>query len=144
MAHEHPEQSVLTPQGWSSITSIKVLAGGRGRPAAIVTAVLLALWYMLLGEPSWRHLQQAVFDAYQRTFPRQSERLRVFIVDIDEASLTALGQWPWPRTRLARLIDATHRLGALAVGLDLLMPDADRFSPDMVLAERSDVSQALR
>ena len=144
MAREHPEQSVLTPQGWSSITSIKVLAGGRGRPAAIVTAVLLALWYMLLGEPSWRHLQQAVFDAYQRTFPRQSERLRVFIVDIDEASLTALGQWPWPRTRLARLIDATHRLGALAVGLDLLMPDADRFSPDMVLAERSDVSQALR
>ena len=83
----------MTPQGWSSITSIKVLASGRGRPAAIVIAVLLAIWYMLLGEPYWRYLQQAVFDAYQRVFPRQNERLRVTIVDIDEASLTALGQW---------------------------------------------------
>jgi serine phosphatase RsbU (regulator of sigma subunit)/CHASE2 domain-containing sensor protein len=144
VAGNPPEQRGLTPQGWSSITSVKVLAGGRGRPVAIVIAVLLALWYMLLGEPSWRHLQQAVFDAYQRAFPRQNERLQVIIVDIDEASLTALGQWPWPRTRLARLIDATHRMGALAVGLDLLMPEADRFSPDLVLAERSDVSPALR
>jgi serine phosphatase RsbU (regulator of sigma subunit) len=111
---------------------------------AIVIAVLLATWQMLLGEPYWRSVQHAVFDAYQRAFPRQIERLQVIIVDIDEVSLTALGQWPWPRTRLARLIDATHRLGALAIGLDMLMPEADRFSPDMVLVERPDVSPMVR
>jgi CHASE2 domain-containing sensor protein/serine phosphatase RsbU (regulator of sigma subunit) len=144
VAGEHPDKRGLTPQGWSSIPGVKVVAGGRGRPVALVIAVLLAIWYILPGEPYWRHLHQKVFDAYQRAFPRQNERLRVIIVDIDEASLTALGQWPWPRTRLARLIDATHRLGASAIGLDLLMPEADRFSPDMVLAERSDVSSALR
>ena len=85
-----------------------------------------------------------VFDTYQSIAPRQVQALPVVIVDIDEASITALGQWPWPRTRLARLIETTHQLGARAIGLDMLMPEADRLSPGVFMAERPDVSPELR
>ena len=76
--------------------------------------------------------------------PREILRYPVVIVDIDDASLAALGRWPWPRTRLARLIEATHRAGALAVGLDIVMPEADSLSPGGLLVDRQDVSPTLQ
>jgi adenylate cyclase len=76
--------------------------------------------------------------------PREISRYPVVIVDIDDASLAALGRWPWPRTRLARLIEATHRAGALAVGLDIIMSEADSLSPAGLLVDRQDVSPTLQ
>lgn len=52
----------------------------------------------------------------------------VVIVDIDEESLSAVGQWPWPRYRLARLIQTVNALGARTVGLDIILPEPDRTS----------------
>ncbi len=63
----------------------------------------------------------------------------VIIVDIDDASLARYGQWPWPRSRIAQLLDAIHATGAASVGLDFILAEPDRFSPnvadnDLVLA----------
>ncbi|MCA0177705.1 MAG: adenylate/guanylate cyclase domain-containing protein [Proteobacteria bacterium] len=50
----------------------------------------------------------------------------IVIVDIDEASLTQIGRWPWPRTQLAQLIDeVVERQRAAAVGLDLVFAEPD-------------------
>jgi adenylate cyclase len=130
--------------GWSSTNTIRVLSRGQGRWAATVVALLLAVFYVWLGERYWGPVRHPIFDAYQRVFPRQSQWPPVVIVDIDEASLAKLGQWPWPRTRLARLIDATSQLGALAVGLDIFMPEADRLSPSVLIADRPDLPTVLR
>jgi serine phosphatase RsbU (regulator of sigma subunit)/CHASE2 domain-containing sensor protein len=111
---------------------------------AVLATVVLALFYGCLGTSFWERVRYRVFDTYQAMAPRQVQALPVVIVDIDEASVTALGQWPWPRTRLARLIEAIHQLGARAIGLDMIMPEADRLSPDMFTEERPDVSPALR
>jgi adenylate cyclase len=43
-------------------------------------------------------LRQKAFDVYQMIQPRVAPAEPVVIVDIDDASLKALGQWPWPRT----------------------------------------------
>jgi adenylate cyclase len=134
----------IQPHGWSFIPIVKWLSGRHGRPAAIVVAVLLAVFYILLGDRFWSRVRNTVFDVYQLVFPRQVEHFPVVIVDIDDASLAALGRWPWPRTRLARLIETTHGMGARVVGLDIIMPEADTLSPDVILAERLDVSPALR
>src|SRR5262245_44899000 len=143
---ESTRPDVVRPptRGWSLTSAVNLLTGGQGRPAAIVVAVLLALFQVLWSEQYWKPVRHAVFDAYQRAWPRQMARFPVVIVDIDDTSLAALGQWPWPRTRLARLIEATHQLGALAVALDMLMPEADRLSPIVFLADRADVSPALQ
>ena len=51
------------------------------------------------------------------------------IVDIDEESLKRIGQWPWPRTVLAELVDKLAAGGAAAIGFDMVFPEPDRMSP---------------
>jgi CHASE2 domain-containing sensor protein len=50
------------------------------------------------------------------------------IVDIDDESLKQYGQWPWPRYRIAILLDKLRNLGALSIGLDILFAEEDRTS----------------
>jgi CHASE2 domain-containing sensor protein len=49
----------------------------------------------------------------------------VVVVGIDDASLAALGRWPWPRAVHARLLDALTSAEARAVGLDLMFSEPD-------------------
>lgn len=144
MEADSEERSDASLRGWSSARVVVWLSGGHGRPAAIALAVLLAIFHISVGERTLAPLRNLLFDSYQRWWPRTVERYPVTIVDIDDASLAALGQWPWPRARLANLIEATHRLGALAVGLDFIMPEADRLSPELILDDRQELSAALR
>lgn len=58
------------------------------------------------------------------------------VVGIDEESLAAFGQWPWPRYRLALLIEQLQQLGAQVVALDFLMPELDRTAPEVIQSER--------
>ncbi len=51
------------------------------------------------------------------------------IVDIDEKSLSVLGQWPWPRIVMADLIDKINSYYPAVIGLDILFPNKDRTSP---------------
>lgn len=53
----------------------------------------------------------------------------VLVVDIDDASLAKYGQWPWPRYRLAKLLQKINGLGAGSIGLDVILAEADRTSP---------------
>ena len=74
-------------------------------------------------------LRDVVFDAYQRLHPRPYRPAPVRVVDIDDQSLARLGQWPWPRTRLAALVQRLGELGAAVVALDVVFPESDRLSP---------------
>ena len=56
---------------------------------------------------------------------------RVVIVDIDERSLMTLGQWPWRRDVIGRLITRLRDMGASVIGLDIIFAEADRLEmPD--------------
>ncbi|MBP1695536.1 MAG: hypothetical protein H6Q41_724 [Deltaproteobacteria bacterium] len=59
------------------------------------------------------------------------------IVDIDEKSLKRYGQWPWPRYRIATLLDKLRNLGALSIGLDMLFAEEDRASIHSIKKEVS-------
>ncbi len=90
---------------------------------------------MLFPEHSpWHGGQLELFDRYQRVFPRQPASQPVVIVEIDEASLKQIGQWPWPRNRTADLIEAIAAHKPLAIGLDFYMPEPDQTSPARVAA----------
>lgn len=76
------------------------------------------------------------FDYLQRLQPRAHGDLPVRVVDIDEASLRALGQWPWPRNRLATLTQRlTDDYGAAVVAFDVLFPEPDRLSVSRLLLD---------
>lgn len=105
------------------------------RLSAIGAALVVLLAVALALVPRWStRLQGAWFDAYQRIDPRRVAALPVTVVAIDEASLARYGQWPWPRSTLAALVDAIERARPAAIGLDILMPEPDRLSPERVLA----------
>ncbi len=53
----------------------------------------------------------------------------IVIVDIDEKSLRAIGQWPWPRNTVAKMIQNLGAGGAKVIGLDIVFAEADRTSP---------------
>jgi adenylate cyclase len=74
-------------------------------------------------------LRLSVFDSYQRLMPRVYEPAPVVVLDIDEASLARLGQWPWPRTVLADMVDRLDALGAAVVVFDVVFAEPDRTSP---------------
>jgi adenylate cyclase len=80
-------------------------------------------------------LQAAWFDALQSLYPRQVGVFPVTVVEIDQKSLAAFGQWPWPRTILARLLRELDQARPAALGVNILMPEADALSPQRVLAD---------
>lgn len=99
------------------------------------TVVVLGLWAELAEPWFVSDLHNAVFDAYQRSQPRPYQPAPVRIVDIDEASLARLGQWPWPRTKVADLISRLRDLGAASIASDFIFAEPDRTSPSWLAAE---------
>jgi adenylate cyclase len=98
----------------------------------LVTALLIFL--RIMDPITLSTMRGAGFDTMQRLWPRQSANtLPVRIVDIDEDSLKKLGQWPWPRTELAKLVNELNELGAAAIAFDIIFPEPDRLSPDRIL-----------
>ena len=71
-------------------------------------------------------LRNALFDGYQRLMPRERQFTGAIVVAIDEAALQQRGQWPWPRTLVAELLDAIARAGPLSVGVDILFSEPER------------------
>jgi adenylate cyclase len=75
-------------------------------------------------------LRVRTFDTFQVIDPRVKTARPVTIVDIDEKSLAKLGQFPWPRTRIADLITNLTRLGAVVIAFDIVFSEPDRLNPD--------------
>jgi HD-GYP domain-containing protein (c-di-GMP phosphodiesterase class II) len=80
-------------------------------------------------------LDHAAYDVVLRLTPLSEGSRRVAIVDIDERSLTALGQWPWRRDLMATLIDRLREAGASVVALDIVFAEASRDGSDQALVE---------
>ncbi len=110
----------------------------------VVTLSASALW---LADPiPLQNLRLTQFDQFQRWHPRPYKPVAVRIVDIDEASLKTYGQWPWPRTRVAELVQRLHEAGAAAIAFDVLLIEPDRTSPISMaqLWNNAQVSSALK
>jgi len=73
-------------------------------------------------------LEGKVYDSFLRSAPHRPVNSSVVVVDFDEATLESLGQWPWPRYRVARLLGKIAERGAAAVGLDMVFAEPDRTS----------------
>jgi len=116
--------------------------------ALIVGAVIMGALALRVWDPSpVARLRALVFDTYQQLRPRVFDpSLPLRIVDIDEDSLKQVGQWPWPRTVLAELVQKLAANGAAAIGFDMVFPEPDRLSPANALRfwPKSDALAGLR
>ena len=74
-------------------------------------------------------LDDILYDLRLRLLAPRLADPQIVVVDIDETALAAHGRWPWPRRRLAQLLDAAVvQGGARLVGLDLVLAQPDQSS----------------
>jgi adenylate cyclase len=93
----------------------------------LVFALLHASGVMRLGV--LERLDAIIYDARLRATMPNTLDDRIVIVDIDEKSLGEIGQWPWPRNRLAELVDDLFtRQKAALVGFDVVFAEPDESS----------------
>ncbi len=80
-------------------------------------------------------LDNRVTDAMFRWRGPMPTAGQVVIIDLDEKSLRQVGQWPWPRHTVARLVRQVGSAQPKAIGLDIVFAEADRTSPKNFLDE---------
>lgn len=104
-----------------------------GVPLVVMLAYSVLHWWQ---PPFIQAARASVFDFYVAQRPRPYDpNLPVRIVDIDDESLIKLGQWPWPRTRTARLVDALQKAGVKVIAFDMVFADPDRTSISRLLPD---------
>lgn len=76
-------------------------------------------------------ISNLVFETYIKMNPREASGQMKF-VDIDDVSLSKVGQWPWPRTKIAEMITNINKSGAAVIIFDGVLAEPDRTSPDNI------------
>jgi adenylate cyclase len=101
-----------------------------GYARLLCLALLIGFAALRAADPApVEEIRVRTFDAFQRIEPRKKTIRPVTIVDIDDKSLEKLGQWPWPRTRIADLVTELTRLGAAVIAFDAVFSEPDRLNP---------------
>jgi len=101
-----------------------------GYARLLCLALLIGFAALRVADPApVEEIRVRTFDAFQRIEPRKKTIRPVTIVDIDDKSLEKLGQWPWPRTRIADLVTELTRLGAAVIAFDAVFSEPDRLNP---------------
>ena len=116
-----------------------------GYARLICLAILIAFAALRIADPApIEELRIRTFDGFQRLEPRVKTARPVTIVDIDEKSLEKLGQWPWPRTRIADIITSLTQMGAVAVAFDIVFAEPDRLNPDSLADSMRYIDEVTR
>ncbi|WP_417429056.1 CHASE2 domain-containing protein [Kiloniella sp.] len=114
------------------------------KTTTILVAVLFCVVALKVSDP-WaiRILRHNTFDVFQKISPNQEETQNIVLVEIDEKSLKAKGQWPWQRNILA---DLTHKIllqSPRALAIDIVFPEPDRTSPSLIIQNNPTLAQQL-
>lgn len=122
---------------------LSALFNSRGAGHGLVLLCLLFVPILWQDMPVSGALRLAWLDVYQELSPREKRSAPAVIVAIDEASLDRFGQWPWPRTLVAQLIDKLGAARPAAIGVDILFPEPDRLSPEWLAPSVADADPQL-
>lgn len=134
-----PRAQIRAARPWARLLAARRAAGG-GPPPGTAGAGWVRAWglgflgllltlHLAYGDGLGAPIRRLGFDALAASHPRERTTTPAMVVAIDEASVAAYGQWPWPRNDVARLIEAIRAAGARAIGIDILFVEPDRLSP---------------
>ena len=105
---------------------------GAGRVAGLIVMVAM-LGLRVLDPVLLEEVRNKTFDFYQTLRPRPADPNHIVsVVDLDEDSLKAIGQWPWPRNIIAQMVSNLIDAGAIVIGFDIYFAESDRMNPASV------------
>jgi adenylate cyclase len=102
-------------------------------PWTALATLALVLLVRLVDPAFVERVRLTYFD--QLITSQQAKDVPVYTVNIDEATLDKLGQFPFPRDMYADIIKDLYKRDAGLVVFNVLMPEKDRFGKDTVLGE---------
>jgi adenylate cyclase len=114
---------------FSSGLPSRVERGGRIIVLLGVVFVLAVGGLQVLKPPFIASLESLAYDIFVHSVASPGTSGAVVIVDLDEKSIDLAGQWPWPRYKMAALLEKIKAMGASSVGLDMVFAEPDRSSP---------------
>lgn len=95
--------------------------------AASVASVATALGALTASGPTGA-VEMRAYDLLVEPSGASPASEQIAVVAVDDPSIAAVGQWPWPRDIVARLVDRLRELGAAVVALDVLFAEPDRYA----------------
>lgn len=105
----------------------------------VLMILLCATVAMSFSNARWREqIRNFTFDNYNIMKPRIPSD-NIVIVDIDEASLAEVGQMPWPRTVMGKLVTNLKEMGAAVIVFDIVFAEPDRISPEAIAEKLIDL-----
>ncbi len=113
------------------------MSGGahlRRLAAALVVALVVGGLHVH-PPPPLRHLDAGIYDLLLRLTHQGETSGRLVVIELDERSLSEFGRWPWPRSRLARLLDKIRAQRPASIALEMLFPEPDEPTSDRALAD---------
>ncbi len=106
----------------------------RLRSIIVILLIVVFAFLQLLEVSPFASLRYAFFDFAQRILPDPQPSAPITMVQIDNESLEAFGQWPWPRDRIAELIGMLARHKPAVIGIDIIFSEPVRLSPENLLS----------
>ena len=108
----------------------------------MIRSLIACLAFLLTLVTAWAPSQTVSYfgnewlrDTFLTLQQRHTPEPRVLVVDIDESSTAELGPWPWPRARIAELVETLlGHYGARGVALDIVFPEPADAGGDARLA----------
>jgi len=97
-----------------------------GARIGVLVLIALLIGSHFVFNPSLDDLRGKSFDFYQKLAPRIVSSGNVVVVGVDDETIGVEGRWPWPRNRIADLVDAIHSAGVSALGIDVLFSEPDK------------------
>jgi adenylate cyclase len=132
---EFPATASVTTSA-TPLTLLSLSKNVRWVRLAIALATCLLLLLLDISRPVLlQHFDENIRDTFLQTLASSSPENRVLVVNIDDESLHQLGDWPWPRSRIADLVEILIMdYQARAVGLDIVFPETRDNAGDERLA----------
>ena len=106
-----------------------LLSAARMRALALALALLVVLVLQTTMAPWLSGWNDRLSSRTWSLADSQTQERRVVVIDIDEKSVQALGPWPWPRDRVAQLLQALDQQGVGLKVVDILFDGAQAQDP---------------
>ena len=127
---------MVSPTAGEDGRMLKFLRSAFSFERLLSVALLSGFMFLYYVDPyPVQFLRLKTFDFYQQQKPREippPQGKPVTIIDLDEESLAEIGQWPWSRTTVAKLIQNLMQMGAALVAFDIVFAEPDRMNPNKI------------
>jgi adenylate cyclase len=101
--------------------------GTRRNTLAIALGIIVMVTIVYLMAPDFfKIVEFTLYDQHFRLRGARSAHPQVVVVAIDEASLRAVGRWPWSRSVQAELVRKLDAAGAAVIAFDVLLAEPEK------------------